>query len=80
MDYVVETIKLSRYFASICAVYRLDMKVPRGCIFGLLGPNGAGKSTAIKMLVGNIFPTYGDATVLGYDIVREREEIMTKVG
>ncbi len=47
------------------ALEGLDLRVPRGAVFGLLGPNGAGKTTLVKLLLGIAFPTAGRATVLG---------------
>lgn len=47
------------------AVHDLSLSVPRGHVFGLLGPNGAGKTTTINMLLGNIYPTHGTASLLG---------------
>ena len=47
------------------ALRALDLKVNRGEVFGLLGPNGSGKTTTIKLLLGLLFPTEGDALVLG---------------
>ena len=47
------------------AVQDLSLSVPRGHVFGFLGPNGAGKTTTINMLLGNIYPTAGTATLLG---------------
>jgi ABC-2 type transport system ATP-binding protein len=47
------------------ALAGLDLRVPRGAVFGLLGPNGAGKTTLVKLLLGIAFPTGGRATVLG---------------
>lgn len=53
---------------SFTAVDNLSLTVEEGQIFGFLGPNGAGKTTTIKMLLGLIFPTSGDATLLGRSI------------
>ncbi len=50
------------------AVQDLSFAVPRGQVFGFLGPNGAGKTTTINMLLGNIAPTSGSATLLGKPI------------
>jgi len=61
-------------------VHALDLSVPQGCSFGLLGPNGAGKSTTIKLLMGLIPATAGDATVLGHSILRESDQIRLRVG
>lgn len=51
---------------AITAVAGLDLQVPKGCVFGFLGPNGAGKTTTIQILLGNVYPTSGEAYVLGY--------------
>ncbi len=61
-------------------VHGLNLTVPRGCSFGLLGPNGAGKSTTIRLLMGLIPATAGDATVLGRSILTESEQIRLRVG
>lgn len=65
---------------TVIAVDNLDLVVERGEIFGFLGPNGAGKTTTIKMLLGLIFPTKGQAWVLGNPIgdkkTRERVSYM----
>jgi ABC-2 type transport system ATP-binding protein len=63
--YAIETKNLEKSFGSKTAVRKLSLQVPRGTIFGFLGPNGAGKSTSIKMLLGLVKPTGGEATVLG---------------
>ncbi len=47
------------------ALNRLNLEIHRGEIFGLLGPNGSGKTTAVKLLLGLLFPTYGNSRVLG---------------
>ncbi|HVB37898.1 MAG TPA: ABC transporter ATP-binding protein, partial [Vicinamibacterales bacterium] len=56
---------LRKEYGSKVAVSRLSLSVPVGTIFGFLGPNGAGKSTSIKMLLGLVRPTSGQAIVLG---------------
>jgi ABC-type multidrug transport system ATPase subunit len=65
-DLVIETRALSkRYGDSIVAVDALDLRVRRGEVYGFLGPNGAGKTTTLRMLLGLVRPTSGQATVLG---------------
>ncbi len=61
----IQTRDLRKEYGTKVAVRRLCLTVPRGSIFGFLGPNGAGKSTSIKMLLGLVRPTGGDARVLG---------------
>jgi len=61
----VETRNLTRYFGAKVGCAGITLTVPRGGIFALLGCNGAGKSTFVKMLVGLIRPTSGDARVMG---------------
>jgi ABC-2 type transport system ATP-binding protein len=62
------------------ALADLDLTVQRGEVFGFLGPNGAGKSTAIRLLLGFLHATTGQATVLGHDIARESVSIRRRVG
>ncbi len=64
-DLVIETTGLRKVYGSKIAVDDLTLQVPRGEVFGFLGPNGAGKSTSVKMLLGLVAPTGGDARVLG---------------
>ncbi len=67
---VIETRALRKIYrgAKFAAVESLDLTVEAGQVFGFLGPNGAGKTTTIGMLLGNVFPTGGTATVLGKKI------------
>ena len=66
MDFVIDTHALTRrYGEAIVAVDSLDLRVRRGEVYGFLGPNGAGKTTTLRMLLGLIRPTSGDAAVLG---------------
>jgi len=71
---------LSRDFQSIRAVDSLTMEVPAGTIFGFLGPNGAGKTTTIRLLLGLLEPSAGQATVLGYDTRTQSREIRAYTG
>lgn len=80
MEYAVTTRELTRVFGTFTAVDRLTLNIRPGEIYGFLGPNGAGKSTAIRMLCGILEPTSGSGTVLGYDLVREPEEIKKRIG
>jgi ABC-2 type transport system ATP-binding protein len=64
----VEAIQLTRSFGAKLAVDHLDLAVDEGEFYGFLGPNGAGKSTTIKMLVGLLRPTAGQARIAGIDI------------
>lgn len=64
-EFAIETYALRKEFGPKVAVADLSLQVPRGEIFGFLGPNGAGKTTSVKMLLGLIAPTAGEATLLG---------------
>src|SRR4051812_39387553 len=72
-DVVIETRSLSKTYRDfwgrqkVRALKALDLEVKRGEIFGLLGPNGSGKSTTIKLILGLLFPTSGQALVFGKD-------------
>jgi ABC-2 type transport system ATP-binding protein len=71
---------LTKRYGDLTAVDAVDFEVAGGEVFGFLGPNGAGKSTTIKMLCTLVEPTAGTATVAGYDIVRERDEVRRAIG
>ena len=64
-DLAIRTRRLRKVFSGKVAVRNLTLDVPRGEVFGFLGPNGAGKSTSVKMLLGLVFPTSGEAEILG---------------
>ena len=76
----VETRGLSKRFESVEAVRSLDLAVREGEMFCLVGPDGAGKTTTIRMLCGLLAPTGGEASVLGYDVVRQGGEIKNRIG
>lgn len=71
---------LTRDFGRFRAVDRISFTVARGEIFGFLGPNGAGKSTTIRLLCGLLLPTAGTGWVDGLDIVRDHEQIKSRIG
>jgi ABC-2 type transport system ATP-binding protein len=76
----VEIRDLVKTFGSFVAVDHVSMDVPKGEIFGFLGPNGAGKSTTIRMLCGLLTPTSGSASVSGFDVATQPEEIRRTIG
>ncbi|MEJ2765963.1 ABC transporter ATP-binding protein [Photobacterium sp. MCCC 1A19761] len=79
-DYAIVAEQLTRKFGDFTAVNSLDLKVPKGIIYGFLGPNGCGKSTTIRMLTGLLSPTAGTVKVLGLDIPREAEALRLRIG
>jgi ABC-2 type transport system ATP-binding protein len=76
----VEIHDLVKTFGTFVAVDRVSLQVAKGEIFGFLGPNGAGKSTTIRMLCGLLTPTSGQASVSGYDVATQPEEIRRNIG
>jgi ABC-2 type transport system ATP-binding protein len=76
----VEMRHLVKKFGSFVAVDDVSLAVEKGEIFGFLGPNGAGKSTAIRMLCGLLTPTSGSASVNGFDVAKDPEEIRRTIG
>lgn len=71
---------LTKSFGGKAVVKGLTMQVRRGQIYGFLGPNGSGKTTTIRMLTGLILPDAGRGTCLGFDIVRDSDQIKRRVG
>ena len=76
----VEVHQLTRKFGDFTAVDHINFNIPKGEIFGLLGPNGAGKTTTIRMLCGLLAPTEGEASVLGFDVARQGEQVIRRIG
>ena len=79
-NHAVEATDLTKRFGDFTAVDSVSFTVGRGTIFGFLGPNGAGKTTTIRMLLGLLRPTSGSATVLGFDIVKQTDEVKRRIG
>jgi ABC-2 type transport system ATP-binding protein len=71
---------LTRRFGAFTAVDRVSFEVEQGEIFGYLGANGAGKSTTIRMLIGLLAPTGGEASVAGHDVARRPDLVKQSIG
>jgi ABC-2 type transport system ATP-binding protein len=71
---------LAKNYGDVKAVDEITFEVKQGEVFGFLGPNGAGKSTTIGMLCTLVKPTAGDATVAGFDVRRERDDVRRSIG
>lgn len=71
---------LTRRFGDFTAVDHVSFTVRAGEVVGYLGPNGSGKTTTLRMLLGLLLPSEGQAHVLGYDVVRQAEQIRRQVG
>src|SRR5438067_8388970 len=77
---IISTQQLSKRFGDFTAVDAISFDVQKGEIFGFLGANGAGKTTAMRMLCGLALPTSGKATIAGFDIYRQTEQIKKNIG
>jgi ABC-2 type transport system ATP-binding protein len=80
MDAVIQTEKLTKRFGDFIAANEITLEVYRGEIFGFLGANGAGKTTAMRMLCGLSTPSSGKATIAGFDVYRQTENIKKNIG
>ena len=77
---VIETVNLTKSYGKARGIVDLNLTVKEGEFFGFIGPNGAGKSTTIRTLLGLIYPTSGQASIFGKEIVRQKTEILADVG
>ena len=77
---VIQTRGLTKYFGNKCAVYELNLEVPRGSVFAFLGRNGSGKTTTIRMLMGLLAPTRGGGSIFGQNICKLTPEIRARIG
>src|SRR5215467_1243739 len=76
--FVIEAYGLTKSYGELPAVNALTFEVSRHRITGFLGRNGSGKSTTIKMLLGMIHPTGGEANVLGYRIDHANDSLLLR--
>ena len=79
-EVVIKTDKLTKRYGDFIAANEITFEVYSGEIFGFLGANGAGKTTAMKMLCGLSTPSSGDATIAGFDIYSQTENIKKNIG
>ncbi len=79
-EYLIEMNNASKFIQGKPIVYRLDLKIPRGTLYGLLGPNGAGKSTTIKLMTGRIKATSGEIKIFGKDPWSNRVSVNHNIG
>lgn len=80
MDFVVETNRLTKMYSKKNVVDQVDLRIPKGKIYGFLGPNGAGKTTTIRMLLGLIKPNGGEVKIFGKPFAKQRLSILSRVG
>jgi ABC-2 type transport system ATP-binding protein len=71
---------IKRSIKEVMAVEDISFDIKSGELFGLLGPNGAGKTTTVKMLATLLIPTQGTAAILGYDVVKDANEVRKHIG
>ena len=77
---IIEINHLTKSYCRSRGIEDLTLRVPKGDIFGFIGPNGSGKSTTIRILLNLIFPTSGNATIFGLDVVRDSRKIRSRTG
>lgn len=77
---VIEIKKLTKYYGKSLGINDVNLEVKEGEIFGFIGPNGAGKSTTIRLLMGLIYPTSGEAKLFGKDAIEFGPEVRKDIG
>ena len=77
---VITAHELTKRFGDFVAVSKITFEVEKGEIFGFLGANGAGKTTAMRMLCGLLLPSSGTASVAGFDVFKQNEQIKKNIG
>ncbi len=80
MSDAIQINNLTKMYGKDRGIIDVSFSVKEGEIYGFIGPNGAGKSTTLRILVGLIFPTSGEAKIMGRDVVKYGNEIRKDVG
>ncbi len=78
-EFAIEAEGLVKVFGKTRAVDGVDLAVRSGTVYGMLGPNGAGKTTTVRMLATLLQPDGGTARILGHDLVREADDVRSRV-
>ena len=76
----IKTTNLTKSYGKSRGIIDLNLTVKKGEFFGIIGPNGAGKSTTIRTLLGLIHKNCGEAEILGMDIEKDNQKLLSKVG
>ncbi len=79
-EVVIKTEKLTKRYGNFIAANEISFEVNKGEIFGFLGANGAGKTTAMRMLCGLSTPSSGQASIAGFDVYKQTEQIKKNIG
>jgi len=79
-DLVIEAEGLVKHFGETKALQGVDLSVKRGTVLGVLGPNGAGKTTAVRILSTLLTPDAGHATIAGFDVVKQSQQVRQTIG
>lgn len=80
MSPIIEVRDLHKCFGATDAVAGVSLEVTEGSVLGLLGPNGAGKTTIVRMLATLLSPDAGQASVAGFDVVRQANSVRSVIG
>ncbi len=80
MESAIITYDLKKSFGDITAVNGVSFNVKKNEIFGIVGPDGAGKTTTIRILCGLLRPDSGNATILGFDLDKQKDKIKKEIG
>jgi ABC-2 type transport system ATP-binding protein len=77
---IIDITDLSKFYGKARGIEHINLEIGEGEIFGFIGPNGAGKSTTIRILMNMIFPSGGNARIMGMDVIRDTKKIKMQVG
>ncbi len=77
---VLETTDIRKEYGTLVAVNNVNLSIEKGNVVGLIGPNGAGKTTLLRILATLLYPTMGQARLLGFDLAKDRLQIRERIG